>query len=461
MDWEKVLSKKRLGTSDVLPERPGRSEFESDIDRIIFSGAFRRLGRKTQVHPLAANDHIHSRLTHSLEVSRVGHALGKELGQRLRADDSLKPMLPKAYQPDDLGAVVEAACLAHDLGNPPFGHAGEDAVIHWFDQNSDSVPENLGDDFKFDLRSLEGNAQGFRIITQLENHIFSGGLRLTYATLAAFQKYPWSSRAKQKKFGAYISEEKILDEIFRELGIPRRPDGRWSRHPLAYLVEAADDICYGVIDMEDAVELGILAFDEAARVLLDVLDEAEREKVRSAFLPKGHRVNFARMRGRVFDKAIGGAIEAYVKNYGSIMNGDCNSELFKLLAEEDPRRKLIENAKKLGREHIYNDTKKVEIEIGCYSTFDVLLAEFCEAALNQAEVLQDGSGERKLHWRADRILRLLGDHAPSKQNAPPQGWSAYQCLRRVIDFITGMTDNYAVYIARQLQGAAFSGGQRP
>ena len=458
MQWKHLLSQERLGAVDAVPvTRPGRTEFESDIDRIIFASAFRRLGRKTQVHPLAPNDHVHTRLTHSLEVSRVGKALGRALGERIKA------RLPKNRTPDDLGTIVEAACLAHDLGNPPFGHAGEEAMIHWFDQNRTLLPDYILDDYRHDLASFEGNAQGFRLVTQLENHIFEGGLRLTYATLGTFQKYPWTSRRKVKKFGAYLSEEAILTEVGENLGLASKSHG-WCRHPLAHLVEAADDICYGIIDVEDAVELGIQSFSDAIELLLSVFTKTEQDVIKSQFSDgeRMYRVNFARMRGRVFDAVIDGAIEAYMKIYDDIMDGEYDGSLFDALEASDTRRGLIEKAKKLGREEIYTDTKKVEMEVGCYSTFDVLLREFCGAALSQAQVLGDTSGESRLKWKSAHVLRLLGDHAPGTSNAPSGGsWTPYQCTRRVIDFVSGMTDNYAVYIAKQLQGGAFSGGQRP
>lgn len=464
MDWELLLSAKRLGAEDqASPTRPGRSEFASDIDRIIFSSAFRRLGKKTQVHPLAANDHVHTRLTHSLEVARVGMALGRALASRLlEGRDKYEKKLPANVNADDLGNIVQAACLAHDLGNPPFGHAGEDAIIHWFEQNRAKLPNALKQDIRRDLSAFEGNAQGFRIVTQLENHIFQGGLRLTYATLGTFQKYPTTSRKGCEDFGAYISEEDILSRVFSELGIGRLDNDSWCRHPLAFLVEAADDICYAIIDIEDAVELGIISFDEAKLLLFVAFSSGERAEVES-LLASGamHRVNFARLRGRVFDKVISGAIDPFMENYDSIMAGKFQTHLFKLLPSSDPRRKLIEDAKEMGQKIIYNDQKKVEIEIGCYSVFDALLSAFCGAARDQAHVLNDNPKQSQVSWRSERILKLLGDHAPSKNNAPPGGWTHYQCQRRAIDFISGMTDNYAIYIARQLQGAGFSGGQRP
>lgn len=464
MDWELLLSAQRLGAeSQASSARPGRSEFASDVDRIIFSSAFRRLGKKTQVHPLAANDHVHTRLTHSLEVARVGLALGRELASRLIEErDAYERKLPTNVTSDDLGNIVQAACLAHDLGNPPFGHAGEDAIIHWFEQNRAKLPSALRPDVRRDLAAFEGNAQGFRVVTQLENHIFQGGLRLTYATLGAFQKYPRTSRGGFKKFGAYISEEDILSRVFTELGIDRLDNDSWCRHPLAFLVEAADDICYAIIDVEDAVELGIIRADDAKSLLFVPFSSSELAEVEK-LLASGamHRVNFARIRGRIFDKLISGAIDAFMNNYDSIMVGKVQTPLFELLSSSDPRRQLIHDAKKMGTEFIYNDPKKVEIEIGCYSVFDTLLSAFCEAARDQAHVLNDNPKQSEVSWKSGRILKLLGDHAPSKDNAPPAGWTHYQCQRRAIDFISGMTDNYATYIARQLQGAGFSGGQRP
>jgi dGTP triphosphohydrolase len=273
MEWDRLLLRERLGREgEEIPDRPGRSEFDSDVGRIVFSGAFRRLGRKTQVHPLAPNDHVHTRLTHSLEVAHVGRGLGKELGRKIISD------LPQGYSPDDLGTIVHAACLAHDVGNPPFGHGGEKAMSYWFETNGPSIFEYLSPEYKRDLMSVEGNAQGFRVVSQIENHPFSGGLQLTYATLGAFHKYPWTSRKGEGKFGSYISEENLLNRVAEKLGLVATGDSSWCRHPLAYLVEAADDICYSIIDLEDAVELKILPFEKVADFFLAAFDETERKK---------------------------------------------------------------------------------------------------------------------------------------------------------------------------------------
>jgi dGTPase len=457
MDWKTLLSTERLGREGQTQQpRPGRTEFESDIGRISFSGAFRRLARKTQVHPLAPNDHVHTRLTHTLEVAYVGRALGREVGTRIAK------RLPKRISPDDVGTIVCAACLAHDLGNPPFGHGGEEGMIHWFDTNGAAKFTNLSPEHKRDLIAVEGNAQGFRIITQTENHLFKGGLQLTYATLGAFHKYPWTSRTGAKKFGCYLAEEQILEKVGRKLGLVQTGPNTWCRHPLAHLVEAADDICYSIIDLEDAVELKILSFDEVAKFFLDSFSKSEANKIKNTFEPgNSHRINLARLRTFVFDTAISTAVELYVKAYHEIMEGNYDRNLFDLLDPTDPRIRLVYGAKEFAKQKVFNDTKKIEMEIGCYATFETLLTEFCSAALNQSEVLSDGAGESKLSWKAGHILKLLGDHCPTKHNAPPGGWSSYQCLRRVIDFVTGMTDNYATYVARQLQGTAVTGIQRP
>lgn len=446
MDWNKLISKQRLCADGVVRDRPGRTEFEADVDRVLFSSSFRRLGRKTQVHPLVANDHVHTRLTHSLEVGRVGNALGKALGKRLIAEKCI------GVVPDDIGTIVQAACLAHDLGNPPFGHAGENAIVHWFRRNN--ALRNIKD-----LSAHEGNAQGFRIVTQLENNIFSGGLRLTYATLAAFQKYPWirDDVGEGGKFGCYVSEKEILDEVFKELGVAFK-EGRWCRHPLAYLVEAADDICYCVADLEDAVELRILNFEKVSEVFCRVLTSAEIDELKLVN-SEAHRINFARIRGPLFDKIIQGAIDAFMANYDSIMSGVHSKSLFEMLPEDDLRRKFIEEAMSLTKKSVFSDSKKVEIEIGCYSTLDALLGQFCDAALEKWKVLN--GDKATLEWKASRVIDLLGDHAPNADNGPKGGWTEYDCVRRVIDFVNGMTDGYAVYIAKQLQGAGFSGIQRP
>jgi dGTPase len=343
------------------------------------------------------------------------------------------------------------------------GHGGEEAMAHWFESKGSTIFKNLSKDQKHDVIAVEGNAQGFRTIAQTENHMFGGGLQLTYATLGAFHKYPWTSRKpKSKKFGVFLSEESILDRVGEKLGLVERGPHGWCRHPLAHLVEAADDICYSIIDLEDAVELRILPFDDVAEFFLESFSEKERAQIRRGLVPgNNHRVNLAHLRGFVFDRAISGAIEAYTGAYPEIMEGRYDGNVFDLLDLNDLRVKLVFGAKALGRKEVYTDIKKIEMEIGCYSTFDTLLTEFCSAALNQSKVLNGRDGETTLSWKSGHVLLLFGDHAPTKENAPKEGWTPYQCLRRTVDFVTGMTDNYAIYISNQLQGMGFAGVQRP
>lgn len=246
MRWLELLSTVRIGSKKQSSEL-ARSPFHKDYDRIIFSQSFRQLNRKTQVHPLTQHDGIHTRLTHSLEVSCIGRSLG------MLAAEKIKDQLPPWISPADVGAIIQAACLAHDIGNPPFGHAGEYAIREWFDDASHTnFLKNLSPEQEADVRQFEGNAQGLRLLTKIDYHPNDGGMRLTYATLGAYLKYPWLSQtidptgntpaSHRPKFGCYQSEKEILKEIAEQLGLIQLGEYRYCRHPLTYLLEAADDI---------------------------------------------------------------------------------------------------------------------------------------------------------------------------------------------------------------------------
>jgi len=355
----------------------------------------------------------------------------------------------------DLGNIVQAACLAHDIGNPPFGHAGEKAVSFWFQGSGRKYLAGLDENDVRDLSKCEGNAQGFRILTQTESNVFRGGLRLTYATLGAFMKYPRTSAQGGTKFGVYLSEEGILDEIASGLGLIRLEGDKWCRHPLAFLTEAADDICYAVLDLEDAVELRVLQFREVANLLLTVLDEETRSKIEDSIVDENEfRVNFSRIRGPVFDALIEAAVNAFVLNSGRIMSGTAGeTPLFSLLAKDDPHRLLIDDAKEMGRIDVYPEEFKSEVELGCFTTLAILLDAFCAAAVEQAQCLTDPMERMTLSHKSDLVLRKLGNHAPNAENAPDKrGWNNYLCLRRVLDYILGMTDNFARDLSRHLRG---------
>lgn len=270
--------------------------------------------------------------------------------------------------------------------------------------------------------------------------------------------------ARLRKSSEYsYPKESILDCVANELGLVNKGNYKWSRHPLAHLVEAADDICYAIIDLEDAVELRILSFEQVESLLLSPFDEQERARIRNGFAPiSAYRVNLARLRGPVFDLVVSGAIDGFMKGYERIMEGGFDGDIFDLLDDNDPRKSLISRAKDLAKTHVFPDQKKVEVDLGSYSTFECLLDAFCRAAVDRAQHLKSPKGESSLGWKSSLVLQLLGDHAPAEGNGPPaSNWSLYQRLRRVIDFVSGMTDNYATYIAKQLQGMAFAGLQRP
>ena len=265
--WTKLLSKKRdwgNGEYEVDEnEEYYRSSFHRDYDRVIFSNSFRRLSNKTQVHPLSKNDHVHNRLTHSLEVASVGRSLG------LRAGEFLKNK-GENVNPYDIAYIIQTACLAHDIGNPPFGHAGEEVIKEWFKKNKDKdFLADLSNKKRADFHHLDGNAQSFRIVSQLENSTFKGGLRLTFATLGTLVKYPYSSKKcnviGKSKFNFFQSEKNIFDAVFQELDL-KNSDGTYRRHPLSYLMEASDDICYGLLDLQDAFELKIIDLNDTKTI---------------------------------------------------------------------------------------------------------------------------------------------------------------------------------------------------
>lgn len=438
MDWYTLLNRERLGKTSHSAEELGRSPFHKDHDRIIFSGAFRRLGRKTQVHPVSSNDHIHTRLTHSLEVSCVGRSLAMRVAQMIRPD------LPQWCEPSDLGMIVQSACLAHDIGNPPFGHSGEDAIRHWFQHAArNGWLDSMSEAQRADFLNFEGNAQGFRVLTQLEYHQFDGGMRLTYATLGAFSKYPWSSKHasaqgyKKHKFGSYQSELPLLEQIAQKLGIPKLNDEHWARHPLVYLVEAADDICYGLIDLEDGIEMDLLDYAEVEALLLDLVGDDLPETYRLLGPNDSRRRKLAILRGKAIEHLTNAAAQAFVDQLPALMVGTLQGDLVEHM--NGPAKTCVISAKALAREKIFQDKRKTLHEIGAYTTLEILLNAFCGAAL---ELHTQGT----LSFKNKRIFDLLG------QAAPQPHWSLYTSFMRIIDFIGGMTDSYATEMAREMTG---------
>ncbi|ARB47546.1 deoxyguanosinetriphosphate triphosphohydrolase [Alloalcanivorax xenomutans] len=446
MHWEHLLNKERLGHRGAKDET-GRTAFLRDHDKIIFSGAFRRLARKTQVHPLATNDHVHNRLTHSLEVSCVGRTLGIQVGERL---ERLK-LLPAGTNATDLGDIVQSACLAHDIGNPPFGHTGERAIRAWFQERGQRYLELLSPAQQSDLIYFEGNAQGFRILTKSEYHQYQDGMRLTYATLATFLKYPWlsaqagESGIKPGKYSAFVSETGAFREVCQATGLRPLDADRYCRHPLAYLMEAADDFCYAIIDLEDGLEMDLLHWDEVYALLQPALpDTAEVRSLVHSGLRDGRKA--ALLRGKIIERFIEAGVEAFIANHQRLLEGRMDGDL--LHHCEPVVHDVVENAKQLARGKVFEHPRKIELEIGAFEVMGALLDGLIDAALSHAR----GTAR---NYRHERIIDLIGRHSfPDDLPALPEQERIYQCIMRALDFLSGMTDNYATYLAKQFSGMA-------
>jgi len=436
MQWERLLDPVRLHDARTSRGEAGRTPFHKDYDRIVFSGSFRRLGRKTQVHPLTDNDHIHTRLTHSIEVGCVGRSLGMIVGEQLR--DSL----PAWVTPADLGVIVQAACLGHDIGNPPFGHAGEYAIRDWFkwaEAQGGGLLEGLDEAQRRDLLTYEGNAQGFRVVTQIEYNQFRGGMRLSAATLGTLLKYPWTVEhgGQMGKFGCYQSEKQLLIEVAERLGLKAVGDSKWCRHPLAYLVEAADDICYALLDLEDGLEMGILRYEEVARVLLQIAGEPPVGYEQMAAEGVSQRRRIAALRGAAMERAVNEVGDVFVQHEKALLNGALKDDLLELCHPDLTWG--VSSAKQLARERIFQNERKAKLEIGAYTTLGILLEAFIGAA---HELHHTGHSS----FKHQRVLALIGE------NTPKPNWPLYDSYRRMLDFIGGMTDHYAVELAQEMGG---------
>jgi dGTPase len=447
MNWDQLLCPERLGNRAAKYEE-GRSPFHSDHDKIIFSGAFRRLARKTQVHPMATNDHVHNRMTHSLEVACVGRTLGIRVGQALKNEGDL----PAHVFPTDIGDIVQATCLAHDIGNPPFGHTGEDAIRNWFQKEGAEFLEKLSPDEQDDIRVFEGNAQGLRVLTTSEYYQYHEGMRLTYATLASSIKYPWCSsatvlnqRPKNNKYGVFQSELEYFHEIAGKTGLIQKGDNWYCRHPLVYLMEAADDFCYGIIDLEDGLEMGILQWQEIYDILRPVIEDSPHFADLESALKK---VNDGRkpaiVRGKVIDAFITAGTQAFVKHQREFLNGDVNSDLISLC--DHSVMTAVQAAKDLAKGKIFNQSKRVELEIGAYATIGTLLSAICSAV--------DASlgDHRQMTYKDNRVMALIGDNNFHPNVNTKEKNYRYLALMAVIDYISGMTDNYATNLAKQFNG---------
>lgn len=442
MDWKKLLSTKRLGMEDW--ESSGkfedRSQFQRDYDRIVFSSPFRRMQNKTQVFPLPEHIFVHNRLTHSLEVASVGRSLGNLLAERLMKEFENQFLLA------EIGTIVSTACLAHDLGNPPFGHSGEAAISNFFTRGPGVGFKNQlsAGEWK-DFTQFDGNANAFRTLSHQFAGKRPGGFALTYTTLASIVKYPYESVFTQKpKFGFFQSEKENYIKIAKELGIQEnaKNPGTFIRHPLVFLVEAADDICYQIMDLEDAFKLGIISFHQIKELYLGFYHpQSDKEalvrihKTLQKVTDKNEQVSY--LRSGVIGKLIYACTRVFDKNRFNILEGNFSGSLIESVQEH--QQKAMKLVKDISYSMVYAHRSVVEIEIAGYKIIGTLLEEFVGAVMNPANLY------------SKKIISLLPEQYKTDSD------SVYQKIQSVVDFVSGMTDVFALDLYRKIKGISLPG----
>lgn len=444
LDWKHLLPDSRSGPPPETASS-ARSPFQRDHDRILFSGPFRRLADKTQVFPLPVDDHVHSRLTHSLEVATIGRSLGTLVGHRLIESGA---RLPAGRDARDVGDCVAAACLAHDLGNPPFGHVGERAIQEYFERHAPTdLLDGLSERERADLLRFEGNAQAFRILTRLEQPR-RGGLGLTHATLGAFMKYPCTAEnggrrdrgRSAKKHGVMAPELPAWEQTAAALGLERRANGidHWPRHPLAFLTEAADDVAYLLLDLEDGFRLKHVSEADYLRLVRPLAGpHAESADAVAPLTNRNDQMDRAAwLRARAIDTLVHELADAFMANVDGMLACTFDDEL----------RRFIPHAAALG------DVERV-CRTQCYDARDVLKME-----LAGAEAIQGLLDCFVTALRSPGTLR--GDHQRMlRSRVIADEGSRYDQLVRITDHVAGMTDNYAVRLYRELRGMRYPGAR--
>jgi len=445
MLWENLLSLRKFGhtTKRIRKEQDEtRLDFEVDYDRIIFSSAFRSLQDKTQVIPLSKTDFVHTRLTHSLEVSVVGRSLGRQAGKAiLKKHPALKDAL--GYNFNDFGAIVAAAALAHDIGNPPFGHSGEKAIGDFFSKGKGKrFQEHLTPKQYQDLIDFEGNANGFRILTQSRAGV-EGGLRLSYATLGAFMKYPKESLPKKptthiadKKFGVFQSEKDFFEEVARELGLIKRgkkDEISFCRHPLTYLVEAADDICYTIIDFEDGINLGLIDEDFALEYLIKLVKESINKQKYASLTNTSDRLGY--LRSMAINTLISEAVRVFIENEEIILKGEFEVALL----DKSVYKAQIDDIIKISIEKIYQSDEVIDKEIAGFKILETLLEKYTLAIENYYL-------DRASHYDLLLLRNALPDIEQNKT-------SLYDLLMSCCSYIAAMTDGHALLTFQKMNGS--------
>ncbi len=440
MKWQQLISNKRLGQEYRQPKRhDDRSEFKRDYDRLIFSAPFRRLQNKTQVFPLPGSIFVHNRLTHSLEVASVGKSLGDDVArilQRQHPDD-------ESYQRlSDIGTIVSAACLAHDMGNPPFGHSGEKAIQAFFKEGpGSSLQADVEPAFWEDITHFEGNANAFRLLTHQFKGRRPGGFVMTYSTLASIVKYPYaSSAAGQKgKFGFFCFEQDNFVRMAEEMGLIRLSANdqplRYCRHPLVYLVEAADDICYEIMDIEDACKLKILSDEHAQQLLLNFFDDEVKaqilQRIDEEQISDGNE-KIAYMRASVIGLLEHECVTTFVEHEEDILNGTFQGGLIDYISPTPLQ--AYATCVDFSKKNIYNSRPVLDVELSGYKIIETLMTHMTEAVLHpkryySTQLIERVSSQYDIH--ADRLEERI---------------------MAVIDYVSGMTDVFALDVYQKMNG---------
>lgn len=436
MNWEQLLSTKRFGLEDYKDNnKHERTEYQRDYDRLIFSSPFRRLQNKTQVFPLPGSVFVHNRLTHSLEVSSVGRSLGENVGRELR-----KKYPESGAHFEEIGSIVSAACLAHDLGNPPFGHSGEKAISTFFSEGKGKELQNEvekeGGRWS-DFTSFEGNANAIRLLMHQFRGRREGGFALTYSTLASIVKYPYSSELSggKNKFGFFATEEQAYEQIASMLGIKQlnKKPLQFSRYPLVYLVEAADDICYQVMDIEDAHKLHLIHSEKTLELLLGFFEgEKLQRRLKNIQLVSDVNEQIAYLRASVIGLLVNECSRVFLENEVQILAGEFGGTLIKHISPK--AKEAYKTCSDFAVKHIYRSKDVLDIELAGYRIIGFLLETFTDA-------IQHPDHE---------YSKLLLQRVPEQYETDSP--TLYGKIQSIIDYVSGMTDVYALDLYRKMTG---------
>lgn len=451
MEWVRLLSDKKLGNvrAMVQEDEEGRNGFQRDFDRIVFSSAFRRLQNKTQVAPFPGSDHVHNRLVHSLETSSVGRSLGKLVGQEIVSRHGLDK---KKIDADDFAYVVAAACLAHDIGNPPLGHSGEDAISEFFKGDFGSkVIADLSPEEQADFTRFEGNALGFRILTHSHpsETSLTGGMGLTYATLATCVKYPKESLPEptkespvgEKKYGFLQADKQVFTEVAEEVGLLPRHKGEWrcwSRHPLAFLTEAADDICNCIVDLEDGFREGLVQFEDAQELLKSVVGDALNQNNYDAIIENSRKIKS--LRAKAISRLVIQVKDRFLEQEDDLLQGHCKDSLVEHIAAGEALKRI----KVADEQLVYTAQSTLDTEAAGFGVMAGLLSTFLRVLITEPNLKS-----------SKKFLHLLPKEHLAEANQEHSG--TYEKVLCATQVVAGMTDRFAVDTYRLLTGMSLPG----